>query len=173
MSLSLLKLTDLDLRGKRVLVREDLNVPIKHGSVSSDIRIKAALPTIRFCIEAGVRLMIMSHLGRPTEGEFERQFSLQPVATHLSALLGQHVALVSDYLQQAPAMSDGDVVLLENVRFNPGEKANDEDLSKRYAALCDVFAMDAFGTAHRVQASTCGAGLTKKPDFSPPTSSSL
>lgn len=159
MSLSVFKLTDLDIRGKRVLIREDLNVPLKDGSVTSDLRIKASLPTIRFCIESGARLMVMSHLGRPTEGKFEQQYSLQPVAAYLSAVLAQEVTLVSDYLQQAPEMSDGDVLMLENVRFNPGEKANDEDLSKRYAALCDVFVMDAFGTAHRAQASTCGAGV--------------
>lgn len=159
MSLSVFKLTDLDIRGKRVLIREDLNVPLKDGSVTSDLRIKASLPTIRFCIESGARLMVMSHLGRPTEGKFEQQYSLQPVAAYLSAVLAQEVPLVSDYLQQAPEMSDGEVLMLENVRFNPGEKANDEDLSKRYAALCDVFVMDAFGTAHRAQASTCGAGV--------------
>ncbi|MCH7880181.1 MAG: phosphoglycerate kinase [Proteobacteria bacterium] len=157
--MSVLKLTDLDLRGKRVLIREDLNVPIKDGSISSDQRIKASLPTIRFCIESGARLMIMSHLGRPAEGQFDRQYSLQLVANYLSAMLGKDVVLLSDYLQQSPTLSDGEVVLLENVRFNPGEKANDEDLSKRYAALCDIFVMDAFGTAHRAQASTCGAGV--------------
>ncbi len=157
--MSVLKLTDLDLRGKRVLIREDLNVPIKNGSVSSDLRIKASLPTIQFCIESGARLMIMSHLGRPTEGQFEQQYSQLPVANYLSAVLGKDVALLSDYLQQPPILSDGDVVLLENVRFNPGEKANDENLSKRYASLCDIFVMDAFGTAHRAQASTCGVGV--------------
>lgn len=159
MSLSVLKLTDLDLRGKRVLIREDLNVPLKDGSVTSDLRIKASMPTIRFCIESGARLMVMSHLGRPTEGKFEQQYSLQPVAAYLSAVLAQEVPLVSDYLQLAPEMSDGEVLMLENVRFNAGEKANDADLSKRYAALCDVFVMDAFGTAHRAQASTCGVGV--------------
>jgi phosphoglycerate kinase len=157
--MSVLKLTDLDLHGKRVLIREDLNVPVKDGSVTSDQRIKASLPTIQFCIESGARLMIMSHLGRPTEGQFEPQYSLQLVANYLSAVLGKDVALLSDYLQQPPSLSDGEVVLLENVRFNPGEKANDEGLSKRYAALCDIFVMDAFGTAHRAQASTCGAGV--------------
>ncbi len=159
MSLSVFKLTDLDIRGKRVLIREDLNVPLKDGSVTSDLRIKASLPTIRFCIESGARLMVMSHLGRPTEGKFEQQYSLQPVAAYLSAVLAQEVPLVSDYLQLAPEMSDGEVLMLENVRFNAGEKANDADLSKFYAALCDVFVMDAFGTAHRAQASTCGVGV--------------
>jgi len=159
MSLSVFKLTDLDIRGKRVLIREDLNVPLKDGSVTSDLRIKASLPTIRFCIESGARLMVMSHLGRPTEGKFEQQYSLQPVAAYLSAVLAQEVPLVSDYLQLAPEMLDGEVLMLENVRFNAGEKANDADLSKFYAALCDVFVMDAFGTAHRAQASTCGVGV--------------
>lgn len=154
----ILKLTDLDLVGKRVLIRQDLNVPVKDGVVASDQRIKASLPAIRHCIDAGAQLMIMSHLGRPEEGKAEAQFSLQPVADYLARALGQEVPLVSDYLEQAPAMNDGDVVLLENVRFNPGEKANDEGLSRQYAALCDIYAMDAFGTAHRAQASTHGAG---------------
>lgn len=154
----ILKLTDLDLVGKRVLIRQDLNVPVKDGVVASDQRIKASLPAIRHCIDAGAQLMIMSHLGRPEEGKAKAQFSLQPVADYLARALGQGVPLVSDYLEQAPAMNDGDVVLLENVRFNPGEKANDEGLSRQYAALCDIYAMDAFGTAHRAQASTHGAG---------------
>lgn len=154
----ILKLTDLGLVGKRVLIRQDLNVPVKDGVVASDQRIKASLPAIRHCIDAGAQLMIMSHLGRPEEGKAEAQFSLQPVADYLARALGQGVPLVSDYLEQAPAMNDGDVVLLENVRFNPGEKANDEGLSRQYAALCDIYAMDAFGTAHRAQASTHGAG---------------
>lgn len=154
----ILKLTDLDLVGKRVLIRQDLNVPVKDGVVASDQRIKASLPAIRHCIDAGAQLMIMSHLGRPEESKAEAQFSLQPVADYLARALGQGVPLVSDYLEQAPAMNDGDVVLLENVRFNPGEKANDEGLSRQYAALCDIYAMDAFGTAHRAQASTHGAG---------------
>ncbi len=153
-----LEMTGLDLAGKRVLIRQDLNVPVKDGVVTSDQRIKASLPAIRQCIAAGARLMIMSHLGRPEEGKPEAQFSLQPVADYLSAALGKAVPLISDYLEQAPAMADGDVVLLENVRFNPGEKTNDEDLSRRYAALCDIYVMDAFGTAHRAQASTHGAG---------------
>jgi len=151
-------MTDLDLAGKRVLIRQDLNVPVKEGVVTSDQRIKASLPTIQYCIDAGARLMIMSHLGRPTEGNPEAQYSLQPVADYLSKALGRNVALLSDYLQQAPEMANGDVVLLENVRFNTGEKANDEALSKQYAALCDIYVMDAFGTAHRAQASTHGVG---------------
>jgi len=153
-----LELTGLELAGKRVLIRQDLNVPIKDGVVTSDQRILASLPTIRHCIEAGARLMIMSHLGRPDEGVAEARFSLQPIARYLSDALGKDVPLVDDYLQQAPDLQDGDVVLLENVRFNSGEKANDESLSRQYAALCDIFVMDAFGTAHRAQASTHGAG---------------
>lgn len=153
------KLTDLDLRGKRVLIRQDLNVPVKNGVVTSDQRIKASLPTIQHCIDAGAQLMIMSHLGRPTEGVVEAQYSLQPVANYLSEAIGKTVELNSDYLQKSPTLTDGDVVLLENVRFNPGEKADDEALSKQYAALCDIYAMDAFGTAHRAQASTHGVGL--------------
>ena len=156
--MSVIKMTELDLGGKRVLIRQDLNVPVKDGAVTSDQRIKASLPAIQHCIDAGARLMIMSHLGRPIEGQPESQYSLQPVADYLSQALGRNVALVADYLEQAPEMADGDVVLLENVRFNNGEKANDEALSKQYAALCDVYVMDAFGTAHRAQASTHGAG---------------
>jgi phosphoglycerate kinase len=153
-----LEMTGLDLAGKRVLIRQDLNVPVSNGVVSSDQRIKASLPTIRHCIDAGARLMIMSHLGRPEEGSPEAQFSLQPVADYLGDALGKDVPLISNYLEQAPALLDGEVVLLENVRFNAGEKADAEDLSKQYAALCDIFVMDAFGTAHRAQASTHGAG---------------
>lgn len=153
-----IKLTDLDLRGKRVLIRQDLNVPVKNGHVTSDQRIKASLPTIQHCIDAGAQLMIMSHLGRPTEGTVEAQYSLQPVANYLSEAIGKKVGLNTDYLEKAPIMVDGDVLLLENVRFNPGEKADDEALSKQYASLCDVYAMDAFGTAHRAQASTHGVG---------------
>jgi phosphoglycerate kinase len=153
-----IKMTDLDLAGKRVLIREDLNVPVKDGKVTSDQRIRASLPTIQHAMRAGARVMLMSHLGRPTEGEYAEEFSLQPVAEHLSGLLGKTVRLVKDYLEQAPELADGEVVILENVRFNPGEKKNEEGLSKQYAALCDVYVMDAFGTAHRAQASTHGAG---------------
>lgn len=156
--MSIIKMTDLDLAGKRVLIREDLNVPVKDGKVTSDARIRASLPTIKHAMEAGAQVMLMSHLGRPTEGEPADEFSLAPVAAHLSGLLGKEVGLVADYLDNAPELNDGDVVLLENVRFNKGEKKNDEDLSKAYAALCDVYVMDAFGTAHRAQASTHGAG---------------
>lgn len=149
-------MTSQDLAGKRVLIRQDLNVPVKQGVVTSDQRIKASLPTILQCMDAGARLMIMSHLGRPTEGLVEAEFSLKPVADYLSNALGRPVALVTDYLEHAPEMADGDVLLLENVRFNPGEKANHETLSKQYADLCDIYVMDAFGTAHRAQASTHG-----------------
>jgi phosphoglycerate kinase len=154
----ILEMTGLDLAGKRVLIRQDLNVPLRDGVVTSDLRIKASLPTIRHCIDAGARLMIMSHLGRPEEGNPEAQYSLQPVADYLGDALGKDVPLISNYLEQAPALTDGDVVLLENVRFNLGEKADDEGLSRQYAALCDIFVMDAFGTAHRAQASTHGVG---------------
>ncbi len=153
-----LKMTDLDLSGKRVLIRQDLNVPIKDGKVASDKRIRASLPSIEFAVNAGARVMLMSHLGRPTEGEYADEFSLRPVAEHLSGLLGKEVKLVTNYLEQAPELNDGDVVLLENVRFNRGEKKNDENLARQYASLCDIYVMDAFGTAHRAQASTHGAG---------------
>lgn len=156
--MSVIKMTDLDLAGQRVLIRQDLNVPIKDGKVTSDKRIRASLPTIEKAIKAGAKVMIMSHLGRPTEGSPEDQFSLAPVAEHLGGLLDSEVRLITDYLDNAPDVADGEVVLLENVRFNEGEKANDEELSKKYASLCDIYVMDAFGTAHRAQASTHGAG---------------
>ncbi|MBT8433457.1 MAG: phosphoglycerate kinase [Gammaproteobacteria bacterium] len=156
--MTVLQLTGLDLAGKRILIRQDLNVPVKNGEVTSDQRIKASLPTIRHCIDAGAQLMIMSHLGRPEEGNPEAQFSLQPVANYLGNALAKEVPLVVDYLERAPVIADGELVLLENVRFNRGEKSNDESLSRRYAALCDIFVMDAFGTAHRAQASTYGVG---------------
>lgn len=160
--MSVIKMTDLDLAGKRVLIRQDLNVPVKDGKVTSDKRIRASMPTIEHCIKAGARVMLMSHLGRPTEGEPADEFSMQPVADYLSDALGREVRLVKDYLDHAPDLQDGDVVLLENVRFNVGEKGNDEALSKKYAALCDIYVMDAFGTAHRAQASTHGAGVFAK-----------
>ncbi len=156
--MSVIKMTDLDLAGKRVLIRQDLNVPVKDGKVTSDKRIQASMPTIDHCIKAGARVMIMSHLGRPTEGEPAAEFTMQPVADYLSDALGKQVPLITDYLQNSPELNDGDVVLLENVRFNVGEKSNDEALSKQYASLCDIYVMDAFGTAHRAQASTHGAG---------------
>jgi phosphoglycerate kinase len=156
--MSVIKMTDLDLAGKRVLIRQDLNVPIKEGKVASDKRIRASMPTIEHCIGAGAKVMLMSHLGRPTEGEAADEFSMQPVADYLSEALGKEVRLVKEYLEQAPELADGEVVLLENVRFNVGEKKDDETLSKQYASLCDIYVMDAFGTAHRAQASTHGAG---------------
>ncbi len=154
--MSIIKMTDLDLAGKRVLIREDLNVPLKEGRVTSDKRIRASLPTIEHAMKAGAMVILMSHLGRPTEGEYAEQFSMQPVANHLSKLLGKEVRLVKDYLESAPETDNGEVVMLDNVRFNPGEKKNREDLSRQYAALCDIYVMDAFGTAHRAQASTHG-----------------
>ncbi len=156
--MSLLLMKDLDLAGQRVLIREDLNVPIKDGEVSSDARIRAALPTIQWAINAGAKVMLMSHLGRPEEGASNEQnsaYSLAPVAAHLAKLLASEVALVSNW-QQGVELSNGDVCLLENVRFNVGEKANDDSLAKAYAGICDVFVMDAFGTSHRAQASTHG-----------------
>lgn len=148
-------MTNLDLAGKRVLIREDLNVPVKDGKVTSDARIRAALPTIEHALKAGAKVIVMSHLGRPTEGEFEDQYSLQPVADHLGALIGRTVPVVADW-RSGVELNDGELVLLENVRFNLGEKKDDEALSRAYASLCDVFVMDAFGTAHRAQASTHG-----------------
>lgn len=146
---------DIDLSGKYVLIRQDLNVPIQDGQISSDIRIQASIPTIKQAIEQGAKVMLMSHLGRPTEGEYEEKYSLALVADRLSALLGIDVPLVKDW-SEGITMENGEVVLLENVRFNAGEKKNEDDLAKTYASLCDVFVMDAFGTAHRAQASTHG-----------------
>ncbi|MCK5876307.1 MAG: phosphoglycerate kinase [Candidatus Marithrix sp.] len=153
--MAIIKMIDLDLAGKRVLIREDLNVPLKDGKVASDIRIKASLPTIKHAMEAGAKVILMSHLGRPTEGEFEDKFSMAPVADHLSNLLGKPVRLVKDWLN-GMELNNGEVALCENVRFNKGEKKNDDALSKKMAGLCDIYVMDAFGTAHRAQASTHG-----------------
>ncbi|MDM7323260.1 MAG: phosphoglycerate kinase [Gammaproteobacteria bacterium] len=153
--MSVIKMTDLDLAGKRVLIRADLNVPVKDGKVTSDVRIRATLPTIEHALKAGARVMVMSHLGRPTEGEYSEENSIKPVAEHMSKLLGKPVRLVKDYLDGVE-VGAGEVVLFENVRFNVGEKKNADDLAKKYAALCDVFVMDAFGTAHRAEASTHG-----------------
>ncbi|MCE8004480.1 phosphoglycerate kinase [Billgrantia ethanolica] len=154
--MNVLKMTDLALQGKRVLIREDLNVPVKHGKVTSDARLRASLPTIQAAAEAGAKVMLMSHLGRPTEGEPAEEFSLAPVAARLGELLGRPVRLVKDYLDTAQDLAEGEVVLLENVRFNVGEKKDDETLAQQYADLCDIYVMDAFGTAHRAQASTHG-----------------
>ena len=150
------KMSELNLAGQRVLIRQDLNVPIKDGKVTSDARIRASLPTIRTALEQNARIMLMSHLGRPTEGEPNDEESLAPVANHLGELLGMTVRLERDYLEQDPEVQEGEVVLLENVRFNKGEKKDDETLAKKYASLCDIYVMDAFGTAHRAQASTHG-----------------
>jgi phosphoglycerate kinase len=155
MPLNVKLMQDLDLKGKRVLIREDLNVPVKDGQVTSNARIRAALPTIEAARSAGARVILMSHLGRPTEGEFDPQFSMAAVAQHLSGLLGDEVMLVEDW-RAGVELNDGEVALLENVRFNPGEKEDDEALARAYAGLCDIFVMDAFGTAHRAQASTHG-----------------
>ena len=146
----------LRLGGKRVLIRQDLNAPVAHGRIASATRIDAALNTIRQALKAGAQVMVMSHIGRPEEGRHDANASLAPVAAYLGRALGCEVKLCADYLLRPPVVADGEVVVLENVRFNVGEKANDPRLSKQYAALCDVFVMDAFGTAHRTQASTHG-----------------
>ena len=156
--MSFIKLTDLDLADKRVLIRADLNVPVKDGRVTSDARISASMPTIEHCANAGAQVMVMSHRGRPEEGKVDAENSMQPIADDMSAKMGKPVRLVKDYLSNAPDVAGGEVVLLENVRFNAGEKKDNEELAKKYAALCDVFVMDAFGTAHRAQASTHGVG---------------
>jgi phosphoglycerate kinase len=151
--MSIKKMVDLDLSGKRVLIREDLNVPIKNGKVASDIRIQASLPTIQHALSAGAAVMLMSHLGRPEEGVYSEESSLKPVAEHLAGLLGKPVRLQKDWIDGIE-IHPGEVVLCENVRFNKGEGKNNADLGKKMAALCDIFVMDAFGTAHRAQAST-------------------
>lgn len=153
--MSVINMTDLDLAGKRVLIRQDLNVPVKDGKVTSDVRIQASLPTIQLALDAGAKVMVMSHLGRPTEGEYAEEFSLQPVANHLASLLNKDVPLVKDWLDGVD-VAEGELVLCENVRFNVGEKKDNEALSQKMAALCDIYVMDAFGTAHRAQASTHG-----------------
>ncbi|HGN0869109.1 TPA: phosphoglycerate kinase [Providencia alcalifaciens] len=153
--MSVIKMTDLDLAGKRVFIRSDLNVPVKDGKVTSDARIRASLPTIELALKQGAKVMVTSHLGRPTEGEYNEEFSLQPVVDYLAEKLDNPVRLVKDYLNGVDVAA-GELVVLENVRFNKGEKKDDETLSKQYAALCDVYVMDAFGTAHRAQASTHG-----------------
>ena len=153
--MKIIKMTGLDLKDKRVLIREDLNVPITDGEVGSDARIRASLPTIQAALDAKARVMLMSHLGRPEEGKFAQEFSLAPVARRLTQLLGLPTPLKRDWLDGI-GVAPGEVVLLENVRFNKGEKKNDEQLSRKMAALCDVYVMDAFGTAHRAEASTHG-----------------
>lgn len=157
--MSFIRMADLDLKGKRVLIRADLNVPVKGGKVTSDARIRASMKTFEAAMKAGAKVMVMSHLGRPEEGVFSEENSLAPVAADLSAKLGKDVRLIKDYLDGGFDVAEGELVLLENVRFNVGEKKNTEELSKKYAALCDVYVMDAFGTAHRAQGSTHGAGV--------------
>ncbi len=159
--MTVLKMTDLDLQGKRVLIREDLNVPVKDGAVKSDARILAALPTIKLALEKGAAVLVCSHLGRPEEGVYSEEDSLKPVADYLSKALGREVPLVKDYLEGVE-VQPGQLVLLENVRFNKGEKKNADELAQKYAALCDVFVMDAFGTAHRAQGSTHGVAKFAK-----------
>ena len=151
--MSIQNMIDLDLSGKRVLIRQDLNVPVKNGQVTSDIRIQASIPTIEKALAAGAAVMVLSHLGRPVEGEYDNASSLKPVADRLSTLLGKPVRLEKDWLNGIDIMP-GEVVLCENVRFNVGEEKNSDELGKKMAALCDIFVMDAFGTAHRAQAST-------------------
>ncbi|MDI6748710.1 MAG: phosphoglycerate kinase [Pseudomonadota bacterium] len=151
-----IRMTDLDLKNKRVFIRADLNVPVKDGKVTSDARITASLPTIEFALKAGARVMVTSHLGRPTEGEFKPEDSLAPVAEVMSAKLGKPVRLIQNWVDGGFEVAPGEVVLLENCRVNKGEKKNAEETAKKYAALCDIFVMDAFGTAHRAEASTYG-----------------
>lgn len=153
--MSFLRMDELDLTGKRVMIREDFNVPLDAGKVTSDARLRAALPTIQMALDGGAALILLSHLGRPVEGQYDQKFSMAPVAEHLSGLIGKPVRLQKDWLNGFD-VKPGEVVLCENVRFNPGEKANDEALSRTMASLCDIFVMDAFGTAHRAQASTEG-----------------
>jgi phosphoglycerate kinase len=159
--MAVLRMTDLDLRDQRVLIREDLNVPVQDGVVTSDARIRASLPTIQHARKAGARVLVMSHLGRPEEGVYDQEFSLAPVAKRLAELLGVKVRLQKDWLDGVECAA-GEVVLLENVRFNKGEKKDKEDLAKRMAALCDIYVMDAFGTAHRAEASTHGVARFAK-----------
>ncbi len=156
--MAIIRMQDLDLSGKRVLIRQDLNVPIADGEVASDARIRASLPTVIDALDKGAAVILMSHLGRPVEGEFDDKFSLAPVAKRLAGLLDREVRVEKDWLG-GMTVRPGEVVLCENVRFNIGEKANDESLARRMAALADIFVMDAFGTAHRAQASTHGVGV--------------
>ncbi|MDA8621210.1 phosphoglycerate kinase [Psychrosphaera sp.] len=153
--MTVIKMMDLDLAGKTVLIRQDLNVPVQNGKVTSAVRIDASIPTIQAALDKGAKVLVMSHLGRPTEGEYNEEFSLQPVVDNLNEKLSAPVSLAKDYLNGVDA-KEGEVVVLENVRFNIGEKKNSDELAKQYAALCDVFVMDAFGTAHRAQGSTHG-----------------
>nr|WP_317199918.1 phosphoglycerate kinase [uncultured Psychrobacter sp.] len=162
--MNFLRMSELDLTDKVVLIREDLNVPIKDGKVASDARLQASLPTIQMALDKGAAVIVCSHLGRPTEGNYESKYSLAPVADYLSEKLEQPVAMSSDYLGESVNVQAGQVLLLENVRFNKGEKKNDSALAQKYANLCDVFVMDAFGTAHRAQASTEGVTQMMRQD---------
>ena len=157
--MAFIKMTDLDLKGKRVLIRSDLNVPVKDGKVTSDARITASMATIEHALNAGARVMVTSHLGRPTEGEWSEEVSLKPIAEDIAARLGKPVRLIKDWVQGGFEVAEGELVILENCRVNKGEKKNNEATAKQYAALCDVFVMDAFGTAHRAEASTYGVGM--------------
>ena len=157
--MSFIRVTDIPLAGKRVLIRSDLNVPIKDGKVTSDARITASMRTIEHCINAGAKVMVTSHLGRPTEGEFKEEDSLKPVVDNIAGRLGKNIRLIRDWTEGGFEVADGELVVLENCRVNKGEKKNVEETAKKYAALCDVFVMDAFGTAHRAEASTVGVGL--------------
>lgn len=157
--MAFIKMTDLDLKGKRVLIRSDLNVPVKEGKVTSDARITASMATIEYALNAGAKVMVTSHLGRPTEGEWSEEVSLKPIAENIAARLGKPVRLIKDWVQGGFEVADGELVMLENCRINKGEKKNNEATAKQYAALCDVFVMDAFGTAHRAEASTYGVGM--------------
>ena len=152
--MSFLKLTDQNVNGKTVLIRADLNVPFKDGKISDDTRIRASLPSIQYCLDNGAAVIVMTHLGRPTEGEFHAEDDVAPVAAHLGKLLGKEVKVLNDWRDNPPSVKAGEVALLQNVRINKGEKKNDPELGKAYAALCDIFVNDAFGTAHRAQAST-------------------
>ena len=154
--MAIIKMTDLDIRGKRVLIRSDLNVPVKDGKVTSDARITASMPTINAALKAGARVMVTSHLGRPEEGVYSEENSLKPVADVIAKKLGKPVRLIKDWVNGGFDVAEGELVLLENCRFNKGEKKNVEETAKKYAALCDVFVMDAFGTAHRAEATTHG-----------------
>ena len=154
--MTFLRLADLDIKGKRVFIRSDLNVPVKEGKVTSDARITASMATIKHCLDAGAKVMVTSHLGRPTEGEWSEENSLKPVADNIAARLGKPVRLIKDWVDGGFGVDEGELVILENCRINKGEKKNVDDTAKKYAALCDVFVMDAFGTAHRAEASTHG-----------------
>ncbi|HEZ3998174.1 TPA: phosphoglycerate kinase, partial [Neisseria meningitidis] len=152
--MAFLKLTEQNVQGKTVLIRADMNVPFKDGKISDDTRIRASLASIKYCLDNGASVIVMTHLGRPTEGEFHSEDDVAPVAAHLGGLLGKDVKVLNDWRENKPALNAGDVVMLQNVRINKGEKKNDLELGKAYASLCDVFVNDAFGTAHRAQAST-------------------